>query len=134
MKRDRLTGLVRTIAGERGYTFHSGEEHLMNGAVRVYPAVWLTPPAVKTHSGRNEGETVWRLTLHVMMLPTENTTAETLWQKEESDALRMVAELVSSPDVCSVTNVGCTPSRRSLTTHGETSVTLTCDITMWYYL
>ena len=132
MKRDELTELVGSAATACGYSFHTGEERLINGAVRIYPAAWLTPPVVLSHTGRCEGETTLRITLHLMTLPTDDTAPETLWQILEKDALLTVSRLASSPAVCSVSNVGCTPARQSLTVHGETSLSLTCDVTMWY--
>ncbi len=133
MKRNRLTELVAEAAAVAGYAFHTGEEHLINGSVRVYPAAWLAPPVVKAHTGRSEGETTWRLALHLMTLPAGETLSEAVWRVIESDALAMVARLAESAEVCAVENVQCTPASRSLTVHGETSVALVCDVTMWYY-
>ena len=133
MKREELTGLVRTAAAGRGYAFHTGEEHEINGSVRVYPAAWLAPPAVVGHTGRREGETTFRVTLHLMALPQRDAEAEILWQALEKDALSIAIQIAESHAVCSVTNVSCTPARQSLTAHGETSVALSCDVVMWFY-
>lgn len=133
MKRDRLIGLVADAACAQGYGFHTGEIHLAGGTVRVYPAAWLEPPVVRSHTGRREGETTWRLTLHLMTLPAGAAVSETMWQALEKDALEMAGTIASSDDVCAIENVGCTPARQSLTPHGETSVALACDITMWWY-
>ncbi len=132
MKREELTELVRAAAADLGYAFHTGQEHTMSGTVRVYPAAWLAPPAVRSHTGRGEGETTWRMTLHLMTLPTGGSTADALWNRLEGDALSIAARLASSPAVCAVSNVGCVPARQSLTPHGETSVALTCDVAMWW--
>jgi hypothetical protein len=69
MKRSQLLKLVATAAAGHGYAFHTGEEHAIGGTVRSYPAVWLLPPVVRSRTGRAEGETTWRLTLHLMTLP-----------------------------------------------------------------
>lgn len=132
MNRNQLIQLIESVATAQGYNFHTGEEHTINGSVRVYPAVWLAPPVVRSRTGRTEGETTWRLTLHLMTLPTGGTHTETTWQALESDALEMAGSLALSSRVCSVGNIGCTPKRQSLTAHGETSVTLTLDLTLWY--
>ncbi len=132
MKRDRLAELVAQAATDAGYTFHTGQEHLINSSVRLYPAAWLIPPQVRSHTGRGEGETSWRLMLHLMTLPTLGAIAETVWRTLERDALELVASVAMSPEVCAIENVSCTPAERSLTLHGEISLVLTCDITMWY--
>lgn len=134
MKREDLVALIGSAAAERGYAFHTGEEHAVNGAVRVYPAAWLVPPVVREHTGRREGETTWRLTVHLMTLPEGGAELETQWRELERDALGMVERIASRDTVCAVSNVRCTPARQSLTVHGEISVALVCDITMWYYL
>ncbi len=133
MKRELLTELVGSAALAEGYAFHTGEAHLVNGAVRVYPAAWLEPPAVRSHTGRSEGETVSRVTLHLMSLAAGDVPTESLWQTLEGDALAIVGRIAASPAVCEVKNVGCVPSRGSMTVHGETSVALTFDVTVWYY-
>lgn len=139
MKRKELIELVRAAAFGRGYTFHTGEEHTIGGSVRAYPAAWLVPPAVSEHTGRREGETTFRVTLHLMALPAGAREAggeggETLWQALERDALSVARELAGSPAVCAVRNVRCIPARGSLTPHGETSVALSCDITLWFHI
>ncbi len=132
MKRDRLAELVADAAAAAGYAFHTGEQHLIDSSVRLYPVAWLTPPEVRAHTGRHEGETTWRLTLHLMALPAGGALTETVWRGLERDALEMVASVAMSPEVCAVDNVRCTPAERSLTLHGETSLAISCDITMWY--
>jgi hypothetical protein len=134
MKREQLTQLVKTAAETRDYAFHTGDEHLINSTLRTYPAAWLCPPVVKSKSGRTEGEVTWRVTLHLLTLPTGAATAENTWQELEKDALSLAADIALSPAVCSVSNVDCTPARGSLTVHGETSVALALDVTMWYIL
>ncbi len=145
MKREELIGLLATAATARGYAFHTGEMHLAGGTVRIYPAAWLAPAAVRSHTGRREGETTFRVTLHLMAMPAgetsssagtspESAATEPVWQRLEGDALGIASEIASSPAVCSVENVRCDPARQSLTVHGETSIALTLDVTMWYHL
>lgn len=132
MKRENLIELIRSTASAEGYAFHTGETHLAGGTVRVYPAAWLEPPVVVGHTGRTEGETTWRVTLHLMALRAENIPSETLWDRLEADALATVRRLVDSQAVTSVDKTTCTPARKALTVHGETSVTLSLDVTTWY--
>jgi hypothetical protein len=132
MKRKQLIALVEEAAVAQGYAFHTGEERTINSTVRVYPAVWLVPPALRAHTGRAEGETTWRLTLHLMTLPAGGVQPESLWRGLESDALEIAGTLALSPAVCAVGGVQCAPGRGSLTVHGETSVTLTLDVTLWF--
>ncbi|MDR2912058.1 MAG: hypothetical protein LBV38_01970 [Alistipes sp.] len=128
----KLTAIVHQAVTARGYSFHTGEERLANGTVRLYPAAWLLPPEVRRKTGRREGEVTWRLTLHLMSLP--DTQPSSTWQSIEDDALKVATALSDSPEVCSVSAIRCTSSRGSLTVHGETSVTLTCDVTTWYVI
>lgn len=137
MKRETLIELVRAAAVRLGYAFHTGEEHTVGGSVRAYPAAWLVPPEVKEHTGRREGETTFRVTLHLMALPAGaeqvgGEGGETVWQALECDALAVAREIAESDAVCAVSNVRCIPARGSLTAHGESSVSLVCDMKLWY--
>jgi hypothetical protein len=134
MKRAQLTQLLGDAAMAAGLAFHTGEEHTLNGTVRVFPAAWLNPPVVRARSGRDEGEITLRITLHLMALPGAATGGdfEAQWAALETEAMAIATAVASSPAVCGVAGVGCTPARGSLTAHGELSVTLTADVTMWY--
>jgi uncharacterized radical SAM superfamily Fe-S cluster-containing enzyme len=67
-----------------------------------------------------------------MALPAAGEPSEAVWQELEKDALGIATRMARSTEVCAVENIRCNPSRQSLTSHGETSVTLECEITMWY--
>ena len=133
MKREELTDLLSAAAIGAGYTFHTGAAHRMNGTLRVYPAAWLEPPVLKSAEGRTEGDLTYRVTLHMMALPS-SAAKEALWTGLEEDALAVAKAAAANPAVRQVSGIGCTPGEQSLTAHGEVSVTLTCDITMWYYI
>lgn len=133
MKRDKLAGIVRRAASEREYAFYTGETHALGATVREYPAAWLAPPVVHSVSGRREGEVTYRMVLHLVALPTA-AESESLWANLEADALQIAAKIAGDEAVCGVSGVSCTPARGSLTAHGEISVALRCDVTMWYYI
>ncbi len=133
MKREELTDVLRTAAADAGYAFHTGAAHRMNGSVRIYPAAWLEPLVLKSAKGRTEGDLTYRVTLHMMALPA-SAEREALWTGLEEDALAIARAAASNPAVRQAANIACTPAEQSLTTHGEVSVTLACDITMWYYI
>lgn len=133
MKKEELTDILRAAATAAGYVFHTGAAHRMNGSVRVYPAAWLEPPALSSAEGRTEGDVTYRVTLHMMALPA-SADREALWDELVEDALALARAAAADRAVCKVSKISCTPSEQSLTAHGEVSVTLVCDITMWYYL
>lgn len=122
----RPAEIFEPLAASRGYAFHTGEDHTAGGVVRVYPAAWMSPAAVVGHSGRREGETTFRVALHLMTLTGDRETLE-------ADALAIAAAAAQSPRVSSVSNVKAQPAAQSLTAHGEISVTLTLDAALWYY-
>jgi len=128
-----LTGLVAAAATAAGYAFHTGEEHTAGATVREYPAAWLAPPALTGRTGRGEGDETWTLALHLMALPDAATATEDVWRALEADAAAIVRTLADAPEVCSVERVGCKPRRQALTAHGECSITLGCEVTIWYY-
>jgi hypothetical protein len=134
MKREQLTQLVKTTATAHGLNFHTGSEHLILSTLRSFPVAWLSPPVLRSHSGREECETTWQLTIHLIDLPKGAGTEEIVWQDLEKKALTLAADLLLSPDVCRVADVACTPARGSLTAQGEISVALTFNLTMWYLL
>ncbi len=133
MKREKLLEIVSSAVAAESYAFHTGELQNLSGTVRLYPAVWLAPPVVKKSTGRNEGELTYRLSLHAMKLPTEAGLATEIWSALERDALSIAAEIASRPEVCSISGVSCTPASQSLTPHGEVSVELVCEVTLWYH-
>lgn len=133
MKRGVLVRLVEDAVATAGYAFHTGEVHTAGGTVRRYPAAWLAPPVLKGLTGRGEGEQTWRVALHLMALPEATTSAEEVWRGLEADAAAIARAIAVSNEVCSVGAVGGEPRRQSITAHGEASVTLTCDVTIWYY-
>jgi hypothetical protein len=133
MKKEKLTDVLRAAATSAGYAFHTGLAHRMNGSVRVYPAVWLEQPVLKSIAGRTEGEATYRTTIHVMSLPSA-TGKEAVWARLEQDALAIVRSATADDAVCRTGSISCTPAEGSLTVHGECSVTLMCDITLWYYI
>ncbi len=133
MKREKLVEMVEAAARAEGYAFHTGEAQNLNGTVRVWPAAWLTPPVVKSRTGRTEGEVTYRIVLHLMALPS-SPEHKTLWEKLERDALTIAGSIACRGEVCAVGGISVTPARGSLTAGGEVSVTLTAEITMWYYI
>ncbi len=132
MKREKLVEIVDAAVRAEGYAFHTGEAQGLNGTVRVWPAAWLTPPVVKSRTGRTEGEVVYRIVLHLISLPS-SPEYKTLWEQLERDALSIAGSVACREEVCAVGGISVTPARGSLTANGEVSVTLTADITMWYY-
>ncbi len=133
MKREELTAVIRTAATDAGYAFHTGAAHRMNGTIRVYPAAWLEPPVLKSAEGRAEGDLTYRVTMHLMALPS-SAEKGTLWTWLEEDALAVMRAAAVNPSVRQVANIFCEPAEQSLTAHGEVSMTLVCDITMWFYI
>ncbi len=133
MKREKLLEIVSNVATAESYAFHTGEMQNLSGEVRMYPAVWLAPPTLKKSTGRKEGELTYRVALHVMTLPSSRDE-QTPWEMLERDALNFATEIALKPEVCAIANLSCTPAKQSLTPHGEQSVVLECDVTMWYYI
>ena len=134
MKREKLVEIVDAAVRAEGYAFYSGEAQGLNGTVRVWPAAWLTPPVVKSCTGRAEGEAVYRIVLHLMVLPSSSPEHKTVWERLERDALTIAGSIACCPEVCAVGGISVTPARGSLTVNSEVSVALTADITMWYYI
>lgn len=132
MKRNELTEALRAASGAEGYAFHTGPARLINGEVRIYPAVWLEPPAILSAAGRCEGDIAYRITAHLMTLPAKADERETLWAKLERDALAIARRLTADACIRDVSGISSTPAARSLTVHGEVSVTIKCDVTVWY--
>ena len=145
MKRQSLTTLTQQVAAANGYAFHSGPAHEIGATVRAYPAAWLEPPTVKKSTGRAEGEITYRTTLHLMTLPTATLSDLSLsttpvdqdpntdpWAALETHAMSVAGQLASQNEVCAVTNLSITPARHSMSAHGEISVTMECDITLWF--
>lgn len=134
MKKNELIGAFRQAAMASGYAFATGQPHRINGEVRVYPAAWLEPAVLKSAEGRTEGCVVYRAVMHLMELPSQAGQQESLQAALEADALAIVRSVGADENVCEVSAVSCTPGAQSLTAHGEVSVTLSCDVCMWFYV
>jgi hypothetical protein len=133
MKRNELTDIFREAALTVGYAFYTGPIHRAGGEVRRYPAAWLEPFVMKTCDGRAEGCVTYRATLH-LMAPATMVGNDSLWEGLEIDAIALKCGVEQDTRVCNVSAVTCTPASQTITAHGEVSVTLSCDVTMWYYL
>jgi hypothetical protein len=133
MKRDELTDIFREAALAVGYSFYTGAIHRAASEIRTYPAAWLEPLVMKSCDRRTEGSVIYRATLHLMALPTAQGN-EGLWEGLETDALTLKHTVEQDSRVSRVSTVSCIPASQTLTPHGEVSLTLTCEVTMWYYL
>lgn len=133
MKRDELTDIFREAALAVGYAFYTGPTHRAGGEVRTYPAAWLDPPIMRSCNGRAEGQVTYHVTLHLMVLATM-VGNESQWEGLETDTMSLKRAVEQNVQVSKVSAVASAPTAGSLTAHGEVSVTLTCDVTMWYYL
>lgn len=129
MKQETLTQIVADAAAKAGYAFHAGEMQTLSATVRAYPAAWLAPLTVKKSTGRTEGEITYRLALHLMRLPAPGIDPRSALER---DALSIAADIALSADVCAIAGVACQPARQSLTPHGEVSLSLDADVTLWY--
>jgi len=155
MIRQKLIGIVRDAAVSRTYAFHTGEVHELNGTIGEFPAAWLEPVSVVGVTGREEGEITCRVVLHLATAgatsgKTDDNDAfgrseafgdsgatnesSEQWAGLERDARCIVSDIASDGAVLAVTGVSCVPARQSLSVHGEESVTLKCDVKMWYAL
>jgi hypothetical protein len=131
MKRERLTQIVEQAANACGYSFHSGEAHKINSALRKMPAAWLMPPVVKSKTGRTECEVKYHIVMHLM---AGGSGAGDAWGGLERDAAKICSLMAAEVDVCSIANISFSPDCGSLSAHGEVSVTVEADVTVWYYL
>lgn len=124
---ERLAQIIEALAVRRGYAFYSGEDHTAGAVVRVYPAVWLSPPTVEGRSGRSEGTTTYGVTLHLMTLEPDS------FASLQFHALALASEAAQSEQVLAIEDVKAQSAIQSLTAHGESSVTLTFRATLWFY-
>jgi hypothetical protein len=132
MKIDRLIEIVRAAVTDRGYDFHCGAGENIGSVVRKYPAAWLVTPVTGAVHGRTEGTVVYSLKLHLMGLP-----ASFSFEQLESDAVAIAQSILSASEILSTSGsrgLSILPARGSLTSHDELSMTLTGDISMWFYL
>lgn len=134
MKRDSLVFAVQQTAEELGYAFYMGIDSTLPGRVAVFPALWLSPPTMKSSSGRAERRDTYGVCLQFLMaLPTQQTDSKVVWDMLESDAFLFYRELGKCAAVRGVRGFRSTPNRKPLTKNGEVSIAVEFDIDLFYY-
>ena len=78
-----------------------------------FPAVWLVPPHVVRVEGREEGEIVYRATLHLMRLA-------------------MIGRIGKLQGIFCTGNIALTPAEFSLTRQGELSMKAEFDARLYF--
>lgn len=125
MNRNYLTDLIRTIAEEHNYNFVLAHEHAIAGAVRAYPAAWLTPPVMLSKTGRRHGRIRYSVRLRLlaeglrMPPPQRARTAAAA----EQELIEIFTELSTAGKVAVVDELRITMSEFTLTPHGEMAAT-----------
>lgn len=134
MKRHELTAALCAAARQEGYAFFTGHESEIARTVRTFPAAWLTPPQLTALDGRQEGQAVYRVRLHLFRLRGGASPAERdkLWEALETDALAIVRTLDGSAAVRAVGVVDTTPAEGVYTSAGELSLTLRIDVRLHF--
>lgn len=98
------------------------------------PAVWLVPPHVVRVEGREEGEIVYRATLHLMRLDRryDEQAKERQWAEMERDALAMIGRIGKLQGIFCTGNIALTPAEFSLTRQGELSMKAEFDARLYF--
>lgn len=134
MKRDNLIAAVKQTAEELGYAFYMGIDSTLPGRVNSFPAVWLSPPTMKSSSGRTECRDTYGVCLQFLMaLPPKEAECKIVWDILESDALLFYRELGRCREIRDVINFKSTPNRKPLTKNGELSITVEFNVELFYY-
>lgn len=134
MLRNQLSAAVESAAQELGYGFRQGFEYRMGEVPVRFPAVWLVPPRVTRVEGREEGEIVYRATLHLIRLDRryDEQAKERQWAEMERDALAMIGRIGKQQGVFCTGNIALTPAEFSLTRQGELSMKAEFDARMYF--
>ena len=96
--------------------------------------VWLVPPHVVRVEGREEGEIVYRATLHLMRLDRryDEQAKERQWAEMERDALAMIGRIGKLQGIFCTGNIALTPAEFSLTRQGELSMKAEFDARLYF--
>ena len=134
MLRNQLSAAVESAAQELGYGFRQGFEYRMGEVPIRFPAVWLVPPHVVRVEGREEGEIVYRATLHLMRLDRryDEQAKERQWAEMERDALAMIGRIGKLQGIFCTGNIALTPAEFSLTRQGELSMKAEFDARLYF--
>ena len=132
--RNQLSAAVESAAQELGYGFRQGFEYRMGEVPIRFPAVWLVPPHVVRVEGREEGEIVYRATLHLMRLDRryDEQAKERQWAEMERDALAMIGRIGKLQGIFCTGNIALTPAEFSLTRQGELSMKAEFDARLYF--
>lgn len=134
MKRNELTAAVRRIAEGLGYTFYTGPEAIMNAKVRTLPAVWMSPPVLKSASGKRDCRDVYRMKVRVMsMRPGDAVAAAAVDGILEADALELFRRLRSEDCVRRVDIVAVEMAAKPALLCAEAAVIAQSEVTVFYY-
>ena len=92
------------------------------------------PPHVVRVEGREEGEIVYRATLHLMRLDRryDEQAKERQWAEMERDALAMLGRIGKLQGIFCTGNIALTPAEFSLTRQGELSMKAEFDARLYF--
>ena len=134
MLRNQLSAAVESAAQELGYGFRQGFEYRMGEVPIRFPAVWLVPPHVVRVEGREEGEIVYRATLHLMRLDRryDEDAKDRQWAEMDRGALAMIGRIGKLQGIFCTGNIALTPAEFSLTRQGELSMKAEFDARLYF--
>lgn len=134
MNRKHLSDLFREAADMRGCTFVEAPESAVPGMIRSYPALWLTPPVLKSKEGRSHGRAVYTVRLHLLdgglRLPPAERAAR--HDAAERELVEIFTELSRDGRVALVDRLSIRVAEFSLAPHGEISATADAEIETIY--
>lgn len=134
MLRKQLSAAVRRAAEKSGYHFHQGFEYRMNEDPVRFPALWLAPPRVVRVDGRDEGQIVYRVAMHLLRLNRrfDEQAKEQVWDEMELDALQVIGLVGPQQGVFCTENIALTPAEFTLTRQGELSLKAEFDARLYF--
>ena len=134
MNRSSLFTALRAAIEPLGYSFATGDPSVATATIRNYPTAWLDTPIATAVEGLNEGSISYRISLRLLHRADREAVLnpETVWERDELDAINLLHALSISNGVIALDNVKLTPTAFQTTNHGELGIIATFTIKVEY--
>ena len=123
---------LNRYASANRWSVGGGPARNLSAGQLEFPVVWHQPLALTGKIGRNEGFLTYKLSFLLLDKSTDEEAKENVFQRLENHALGMIRTLENHPQVRDVRLMGCKPAESSLTNYGETALTVSIEVDIFF--
>ncbi len=127
-----IESLNRYAAANRWSVGGGPARHLSAGQLE-FPVLWHEPLALTGKIGRNEGFLTYKMSFLLLDRGDESESPENIRQRLENQSLGIIRTLENHARVRDVRLIACKPAESSLTRYGETAITVSIEVDIFFH-